>query len=93
MHVQTALQHVRRRVNMAAGVEPHVDATHDLAQSAGVVLYNLDIELHVLLEAVIGPHVKCLCVEIDAEIDDPRRAVIAREITRLCPSRRVCFHH
>jgi hypothetical protein len=37
---------------MGAGVEPHVDAAHELAEAAvGIILDHLGLELHVLAEA------------------------------------------
>src|SRR5689334_20661373 len=61
-----------RRVDMAAGVQPHVDAAHDLAGAARrfVFLDRLHPELHLLLETRGRAHREVLRIEFEAYVDD-----------------------
>ena len=72
MDLLAALDEMLGRIDVAAGVQPHVDAAHDLAGAAGgvEVLDDLDLELHVALEARRRPHVEVAGVELEADVDE-----------------------
>ena len=67
-----ALHHVFGRIDVAARVQAHVHPAHDLPRPAGsvVLLENLHLELHVLLEAGRRAHGKVLGVELETDVDD-----------------------
>ncbi len=73
MDLSAAAHIVLRRINVAAGVQPHVDAAHNLAGAArGVVLFDdFHLELHVLLESGWCPHGEILRIELEADVDNP----------------------
>jgi hypothetical protein len=72
VNLRAAAHIVLRSIDMAAGVQPHVDAAHDLAGAAGriVLLDHLHRELHVLLETRGRAHREILRIEFKAYIDD-----------------------
>ena len=72
LELLAALHHVLGRVDMAPGMEPHVDAAHDLSRAARrvVLLQHLDRELHVLAEALGRVHAVLAAVELEADVDD-----------------------
>ena len=75
VNVLPALHHVRGRIDMRAGVQPHVSAAHQLTQPAvRIILDNLGLELHVLGETFIGPHAKFGGIELKADVDYPGSA-------------------
>lgn len=74
MHVRGAFDHVRRRIDMAAGMQSHVHAAYPLPQTAiAVILDDLGLELHVLPESRISPHTELVRIEFEADVDDARR--------------------
>jgi hypothetical protein len=72
MDLRPAAHIVFRRIDVAAGMEAHMDAPHDLARTAGrvVLLENLHRELHVLLEARRRAHDKVSAIQFQTEVDD-----------------------
>ena len=72
MDLRAAAHVVLRRVDVAAGVQAHMHAAHDLARAARrvVLLEDLHLELHVLLESRGRAHRVVLGVEFEADVDD-----------------------
>src|SRR5262249_51834183 len=72
MNLRSAPHVVFRRLDLPAALRPHVNAPHDLARPAWsfVLLENLHLELHVLLEAGRRTHAKVLGVELETDVDD-----------------------
>ena len=63
---------VLRRIDVAAGMQPHMHPAHDLPRPARrvVLLEDLHLELHVPLESRGRAHRKILWVELEADVDD-----------------------
>ncbi|HEV3162263.1 MAG TPA: hypothetical protein VGZ89_20085 [Xanthobacteraceae bacterium] len=72
VNLRAAAHIMFRRVDMTAGVQPHVDAAHDLAGAARrvMLLDHLHRELHVLLEPGRRAHREVLRIEFEAYVDD-----------------------
>src|SRR5580704_423738 len=69
LQVGSALEHMRRCVNVSAGMQAHVSAADDLAIAAVLVVFDdLDVELHVFSEAAIGAHVKGAGVQRQTDV-------------------------
>ena len=63
---------VLRRIDVAAGMQPHMHPAHDLPCPARrvVLLEDFHLELHVPLEPRRRAHRKILWVELEADVDD-----------------------
>ena len=72
MDLRAAAHVVLRGVDVAAGVQAHMHAAHDLAGAARrvVLLEDLHLELHVLLESRGRAHRVVLGIELEADVDD-----------------------
>src|SRR3954465_11177830 len=72
MNLRAAGYVVLRRVDMAAGMQAHMHAPHDLAGAPGcvVLLEDLHLELHVRLESRRRAHRIIFWIELEADIDD-----------------------
>ena len=72
MDLGAAAHIVFRRIDVAAGMQPHMDAADDLAGAPGrvMLLDHLHGELHVLLEPRRRAHGEILRIEFEADVDD-----------------------
>ena len=75
VNVLATFDHVRWRVDMRACMQSHMSATHDLAEAAiGIILDDLGLELHILLETLVGSHAEFAGIEFETDVDDASRA-------------------
>jgi hypothetical protein len=72
MDLRAAAYVVFGRIHVAAGMQAHVHAAHDLARAAGrvVLLEHLHLELHVLRESRGRAHGEVLRIKLQADVDD-----------------------
>ena len=72
MDLRAAAHIMLRRIDVAAGMQPHVNAAHDLAGAARrvVLLEHLHGELHILGEARGRAHAEILRIEFERNVDD-----------------------
>jgi hypothetical protein len=72
LHLLSALDVVLGRIDVTARVQTHMHAAHDLARALGgvMLLEDLDLKLHVLLEAGGRPHGELRVVELETDVDD-----------------------
>ena len=71
-HLLAAFDVMFRRIDMAAGMQAHVHAAHDLARPfRGIVLLeDFQLELQILRKARRRPHAEFRIVEFEADVDD-----------------------
>ena len=72
LHLLAAFDVVLGRIDMAARMQAHVHAAHDLARAfRGVMLLeDLQTKLQVLLETQRRSHAEFRVVEFEADVDD-----------------------
>ena len=72
MDLRAAAHVVLGRVDVAAGMQAHMDAAHDLAGAARrvVLLEHLHGELHVLRESGGRAHAEIFRIELETDVDD-----------------------
>ena len=72
VHLLATRHIVFRGIDMAAGMQAHMHAAHDLTGATrGVMLLDhFHLELHVLLEAGRGAHLELRVVQLEADVDD-----------------------
>ena len=74
MDLRAAAHIVLGRVDVAAGVQAHMNPAHDLAGAARrvVLLDDLHFELHVFLESRRRAHGEILRIKLETEVDEKR---------------------